>query len=651
MRPFLTYILRPLIFFAVTVLLFVIQRYCFIMFYPEIYTNLTGADKLSVIWHGLSMDCSMAGYLTIIPLLLSMVCIWFPERTRTVKIKMIAEREAYLEVAGMESILGHTPIRCIVISYSILCAIALSIIAVLDAAIYPVWGFKLDINPFFYFFTSPKTVMDSISGSQMLWGCVTIVAITIVWSACYLFSWNLLFFKAIKVIRVKILTFIGLLLMGGVLFVVIRGGVTVSTMNMSRAYFSPDQSMNHAAINPAFSLLSSTMRRVSETEKYNFYPTAHLSELLSIVASPDMEDKYWDPDNKYLAVERPDIVVIILESFSSHLLPTQGGEEIAMNIDREAQNGLLFTNAYANGFRTDRGIPAILNSFPGLPDIAVTKNTTAIERLPSLSGSLKKEGYKTNYYYGGDLNFTNMKALLVAGGFNNIVGDTDFPFYLRSAKWGVLDHHLFSRVKDDMRKRQGSEPSLTVIQTSSSHEPFTVPFEKFEDPAANAFAYTDSVVGDFMKELRRSPRWNKTLVVLVPDHYGAYPANLPDMESRHHIPIIFTGGAMKEKGPDDVLMSQVDITPTILSLMGLDSHQFFFGRNVLDRRNPPMVYYYDREMAYLKSSEGEATLNTVTMHINPKPSSNGIKGAISPFNPATQLRAWMQATSDAYNPK
>ncbi len=651
MPPFLTYILRPLIFFAVTVLLFVIQRYCFMMFYPEIYSGLTALDKLKAIWYGLSMDCSMAGYLTIIPLLLSMVCIWLPERTRTVKIPMVSDRDAYLEVAGTESILGHTPIRCIVISYSILCALVLSIIAVLDAAIYPIWGFKLDINPLFYFYTSPKTVMDSISGSQLTWGIVTIAAVAIVWSISYLVSWNIVFFKAIKTLKARIITFAGLILMGGALFVVIRGGVTVSTMNLSRAYFSTDQNMNHAAINPAFSLFSSSIRRIDEAEKYSVYPSDHLAELISMVASFEAEETPWKPNETYLATKRPDIVIIILESFSSHLLPSQGGEPIATNIDREARQGLLFTNAYASGFRTDRGIPAILNAFPGLPDISITKSTTAIERLPSIGTSLKNEGYDTNYYYGGDLNFTNMKALLVAGGFKNMTGDTDFPFYLRSAKWGVLDHHLFSRVKEEMRNRKSTSPQLSVIQTSSSHEPFTVPFKKLENPAANAFAYTDSVVGDFMRYLRNSPRWNNTLVVLVPDHYGAYPANLPDMESRHHIPIIFTGGALKMKGTDDVLMSQTDIVPTILSLMDIDNQQFLFGRNVFDKRYPPMVYYYDRELAYLKSSEGEATLNPINMEIESMPSDNGVDGVISPFNPATQLHAIMQVLGNAYNPK
>lgn len=201
------------------------------------------------------------------------------------------------------------------------------------------------------------------------------------------------------------------------------------------------------------------------------------------------------------------------------------------------------------------------------------------------------------------------------------------------------------------QKSGAAKPSFTVIQTSSSHEPFNVPFKKLENPAANAFAYTDSVVGDFLKELRRMPNWDNTLVVMVPDHYGAYPENLTDMKERHHIPIIFTGGALKVHGTDDTLMSQSDIAPTLLTLMDIDAHQFFFGRNILDLRNPPMVYMYDKEWAFLQSSEGEAVLNTATMEAKTTVvGTNGIINLISPFNPRTQLKAWMQAVADAYTP-
>lgn len=652
MKPYLTYFLRPAVFFAVTVLMFVVQRCCFVLLYPEIYTGITDADYWQIIWHGLSMDCSMAGYLTIVPLVLSMVCLWFPEH-RIFDNYAMGDTASAMQTGGREALPGHYVIRGIIIGYSILVGLVLSFIAILDGALYPIWGYKLDVNPFFYFFTSPSTALGVMTGSQMLWGGVAVVAIGILWTAAYLLSWNLIRFQPIPTLKRKVLAFSGLVLMGGLLFVVIRGGVTVSTMNLSRAYFSNDQRLNHAAINPAFSLLSSATRsHGTDVDKYNFYPNAQLPELLGVVAFPAMEEEaLWAGSDTVLSTPRPDIVLIILESFSSHLLPALGGEDIAPNVNFEAENGLLFTEAYATGFRTDRGIPAILNGFPSLPDVSVTRHVAAMERQPGLAEYLIPEGYRTSYYYGGDINFTNMNALLVSSGYRNIVSDKDFPVSEKMGKWGVHDHNLFKRVREDFRRDMYSDPSphLMVIQTSSSHEPFNVPYSKLGNKAANAFAYTDSVVGDFMRVLRKSPRWKNTLVVITSDHYGAYPENLPTMEERHHIPIIFTGGALLTNGRNNSLMSQTDIAPTILGAMGVDNHRFFYGRNVFDLRTPPMVFYYDRNQAYLKSSEGEALMNTETMEVTARKGSEELKGKISPFNPATQLRAWMQAISNDYS--
>ncbi|MDE6308719.1 MAG: LTA synthase family protein, partial [Muribaculaceae bacterium] len=189
----------------------------------------------------------------------------------------------------------------------------------------------------------------------------------------------------------------------------------------------------------------------------------------------------------------------------------------------------------------------------------------------------------STYYYGGDANFTNMKAYLLSSGFDKVVSDVDFPVSDRMSKWGVLDHRLLERAIADVR--DGSSPSFTVIQTSSSHEPFDVPYsnEKLDfDKAANAFGYTDEVVAQFVDNLRRSPRWDNALVILVPDHYAAYPRNEEDFLKRHHVPLVMTGGALaKNHRRIEVPMSQSDIAATLLGAMGLDHSAFRFSRDVM----------------------------------------------------------------------
>ena len=151
-----------------------------------------------------------------------------------------------------------------------------------------------------------------------------------------------------------------------------------------------------------------------------------------------------------------------------------------------------------------------------------------------------------------------------------------------------------------------------------------------------------------MRFLRNSPDWDNALVVLVPDHYGAYPGGNLSLEERHRIPIIFTGGALKLKGTNDVPMTQADIVPTIFGMMGINHDQFFFGRNVLDKREPRMIYYYDPEWAFLKSDQGEARLNTGTLDIDVKTAPGISDDELSPLNPATQLQAWLQALASIY---
>ncbi len=648
MPAYLTFILRPLVFYFVTLVLFLIQKYLFILFYPEIFRGLSVSDRMEALWHGIGMDASMAGYVTILPLLLSMFAVWLPERRSVTQYRVV---DGPLVVVGSRDALPwKRHMRRGVIIYSLLIAIILSGIAILDASLYPAWGFKLDTTPFYYFFSAPGTVIKSLSTSQVVGGLLAIFGVSVVWFCAYFFTWCQIHFQPIIRPRVKLLTFIVLVIMGVILGITIRGGVTVSTMNLSRAYFSSDQRMNHAAINPAFSLLNATMRKSTNLDKYTVYPTSELPDLLSAIAPVSTSyEGTWTGADSIVHTHRPDIYIIILESFSSHLLPSLGGENIAPNIDKEAQEGLLFTNAYANTFRTDRALPAILRAFPGIPDVGLTKDIKNLERTPSLASALERVGYNTEYYYGGDINFTNMQAFLVSGGFKTIVCDNDFPISQRLGKWGVHDHNLFERIKQQTSRQRHAQPLLRVIQTSSSHEPFEVPFKKLSNPAANAFAYTDSVVGDYMRHLRRTGDWDNALVILVPDHYGAYPepSGLSEQQ-RHQIPIIFTGGAMKAKGNDDTPMTQADIAPTVLGLLNVNHDQFFFGHNVFDEREPKVIFYYEPEWAYMETATGKARLNVQTMETEEQVFSGKETEELTPADPSTQLLAWLQALASIY---
>lgn len=554
--------------FVVGIVVFAVGKLLFLVMNPSIYGDTSLMDILSVMVHGFSMDCTVAAYVAAVPALAWCVALW----------------------TGSKGVLD-----IVMRIYFALIAILLALCIGLDAALYSYWQFKLDVTPFSYFASSPSSAMASAKWWQTLLGIAGWMAL----SAGIYFAYTLGVLKLCgPIYRVQTTgrriwyTFAGLLL-AGALFVPIRGGVTVSTMNLSRAYFSADAKLNHAAINPAFSLLYSATHQNNFGSMYRFFSEEEAQNLFDKLR----DDNSAVPDSlRLLNCTRPDVHIILLESFSSHLLPSLGGEPVALGLDSIAASGLLWTNFYASSFRTDRGIPAVLSGYPGQPGTSIMKYVSKTENLPSIPRTMvEKGGYEATYYYGGDANFTNQLAYLMASRFNRVVSDKDFPVAQRLSKWGAHDEVVFQRVLSELTPYNPSAPKLRVIQTSSSHEPFEVPYSsqgRLTDKRAEAFAYADSCVTVYINALAASPEWSSTLVILVPDHYGAYP-DLSDPVERHRIPLVMTGGALAMRGTRSTIGDQTDIAATLLAALGLDHSDFPFSSNLLNPRSPHFAFFAD----------------------------------------------------------
>lgn len=545
--------------YFVFMVVFIVEKPLFMAVYNGLYRGIGFADVLSVVWHGLPVDAAMAAYLTVVPGFLIMA--------------MLITRSHVIEV------IEHI--------YFIFISILLAAIAVVDLGLYGYWGFRLDATPVFYLFTSPAAAFASVTAAELIGGLLAWLAL-----AAAFYGFLRVVAMRINVVplsgRKKTLGALAMFLLTALLFIPIRGGFTVSTMNPSRAYFSTNARLNHAAMNPAFSFLYSVSHQNNFAAQFRFMEPAKAEQLFrALRAEPEPSDSA-----QLINCPEPDIWLIIAESFSAHLMPSLGGENIAVCLDSIARDGLLFTQFYASSFRTDRALPAILSGFPGQPNTSVMKFVNKAEKLPSLSKVLKSSGYDTKYYYGGDINFTNMLAFLKNAGFEHIVRDKDFSIAQRTSKWGAHDSDLFRRVIADLKTDTVSSPRLRVIQTSSSHEPFEVPYKsRFDNKKLNAFAFADSCIGDFVDSLRLSPCWDRSLVVIVPDHYGVYPENLSCEQQRHHIPLVMTGGALNLKGTVDTPASQTDIAATVLEACGLGHSEFTYSNNILNPRSPHFAFY------------------------------------------------------------
>lgn len=566
--------------YCLFVCIFVLQKPLFMLFYKSLYPDASCADWFSVIWHGLPLDLSLAGYLTAIPGFLFITSVW------------TLSKSLYR-------------IWC---SYFLFISVLISIIFTVDLGLYEYWGFRLDATPLFYFFSSPKDAVASVSIWMVLGGIVAMAVYAVVLYAVFygiLLQKNLLLRMKLPYRRLKVSGI--LLLMTGLLFIPIRGGFTVSTMNVGKVYFSAEQRLNHAAINPAFSLMESLAKQKDFSKQYRFMEAAEADRLFKDMLEPavaggqteetDSVRQSADSLHTLFNTQRPDVLFVILESFSSRLMTALGGEpNIAIHLDSLSKEGVLFTNFYANSFRTDRGLVAILSGYPAQPTTSIMKYPRKTQSIPAIAGSLRKAGYGTKYYYGGDADFTNMRSYLMSSGFEDIVSDQDFPVTERLSKWGAHDHLVFNRLLEDLKTEaaegtaEEKTPYFRVLQTSSSHEPFEVPFRRLENDRLNAFAYTDSCAGDFVRQFRELPQWKNTVIVFVPDHLGAYPEHIDNLSvERYRIPLLMVGGAIREPRRIDVYGSQHDIAATLLAQLALPHEEFVFSKDMLNLNSATLL--------------------------------------------------------------
>lgn len=545
--------------YAYWLVVFMMQKPLFMAWYAGMFRGRSWVDWLSVMWHGLPLDFSLAGYLTTFPALLMAVSVWLRHRFLDVSMRV------WLALGSM----------LVVVAFLV------------NLGLYEYWGFPLDSTPLFYFFSSPRDALASVSGWYVVFAVLAWVALSVLVFLGARWAVGSAWLHRVEARRRAVSTLVVLLFLA-LLFVPIRGGVTVSTMNTGKVYFSDDQRLNHSAVNPLFSVVESLSHQADFGSQYRFLDAAKADKLFA-----ELTRKGKGETTKLLNTARPDIYIVILESFSSKLMATLGGEKnVAVNLDRLGQEGVLFTHFYANSFRTDRGLVSILSGFPAQPTMSLMKYPRKTAQLPSIASELKKAGYGAKYYYGGDADFTNMRSYLVSQGFNDIVSDVDFPVTERLSKWGVPDHLVFARLLSDLRVARETRPMLRVVQTSSSHEPFDVPYQRLQDERLNAFAYTDDCVGRFVDSLRQTPRWQKSLVVLVPDHLGCYPRDISNLvPERYEIPLILVGGAVAQARKVDVIGSQHDLAATLLAQLGLDASHFTFSKNLLDATSPHFAFF------------------------------------------------------------
>lgn len=558
------------LYFFTVLLIFILQKPLFMLYNGSIEKGFGFADYMQVMVHGASLDAATAGYLTAFPFLLVLISIWFRK----------------------------FPLKKILYGYYILAAALISIIFVVDMALYTFWGFKLDASVFLYI-DSPKEALASVSVGFIL---LRVLAILLLIA---LNSWALLKItpSVLTATRKRIAGTAGMLLLGGVLFIIIRGGVTESTSNIGQVYFSNEPFLNHSAVNPDFSLLSSMGKSQDFASEFNFFDEEKRAALFDgLYPTTD-----GDSIIQVLNTKRPNILIILMEGFGGAFVEPLGGlPDVTPHFNRLSKEGVFFTNCYANSFRTDRGTVCTFSGYLGLPTASVMKIPAKSRTLPAIAEGLSKAGYKTDFLYGGDINFTNMKSYLLSTGYQRLTANTDFSLAEQTSNaWGVNDDITFEYLYNQLRNRKEEGPWHTAFLTLSSHEPFEVPYHRLEDKIPNAFAYTDECLGKFVDRLKQTPAWKDLLVICLPDHGFYYPREGSNAMPRfYHIPLLWLGGAVKQPMQVDKIMNQTDLAATLLGQLGLEHTAFTFSRNVLgsDYKYPFAFYSFNNGFSFRDST-------------------------------------------------
>lgn len=581
-------ILYLLSFFCVFWGFFLLQKPVFMLF--DALNGYTFMDYLRVMWHGASLDATTVAYLTVVPFLLVFVSVWY----------------------------RHFPFRKVLTPYYIVIALLAALIFFGDMSLYSFWGTKLDSTVFLYM-DSPKEALASVSGGYVFWRIVGILLVAAaVTAVLYLITPARM--PKINMLGSQLLNTLWVLPLGGVLFVVIRGGVRQSTANVGDAYFSDDQFLNQAAVNPAFSLFSSLGKQQRYEDEFNFFTEEKRYKLME-----GMYPKGNAGTQYVLNTNRPNILVVLMESFGGTFIKELGGNpDVAPHLNALAKEGVFFSRCFASSFRTDRGMVCTFSGYPGLPTLSVMKTPTLSESMPNLAASLSAVGYSTDFLYGGDINFTNMRGYLRNGGFRKIVSEDDFSMAERNdSKWGVNDGVTFEYLYNELKKRPHDKPWFTAFLTLSSHEPFEVPYHRLADKEYNAFAYTDECIGRFIEKFRKLPQWKNTLVVFLPDHGHYYPKEGDARSPRFfRIPIIWAGGAVRTPMEYKKIMSQTDLAATLLAQLGVSHREYPFSRNVLSATyvNPFAFYSFNNGFGFCDNtgvSIYDNTTNKVVYEVYP----------------------------------
>ncbi len=593
---------KSLIFFArfffFWLLFFAIDKFIFLFIFHQKLRNIPLGEKLATFYHALRLDLSMTAYLAVIPLIVFFY--WYFKNKPTVEFNWVTV-------------------------YNKILIVLFSALTVINFNIYREWGNKVNSKVFSFVIDTPNEALASSSSAPILLSLLVFLVMILI--GLYLefmilkkrvnFNLTPIWLKSIIVFSILALNFL-----------CIRGGLGVAPNSQSMAYFSTHQILNHASLNTEWNLISS-MLAASKTNKN---PYLYFEENKAKEEIKKLYNVEKDSTLSVLKNERPNVVLIILESFTANLTKTLGDEVgVSPNFDRLIENGILFTKIYATGNRTDKGLIGTLTGFPTLGTGSIVKWPEKMQKIPAISQKLYNAGYRTSFFYGGESEFDNYKAFILGHSYQKLIDKNSYAQKDMNSKWGAYDAVVFSKQLQELN--QSRQPFFSTILTLTNHEPFEVPgkakfgtkdnISKFKSTAY----YTDSCINAYLNEAKKQEWYKNTLFVFIADHGHRLPKNKYEIfePERYHIPLLFYGDVIKEefKGKKfNQVGSQQDVPSTLLSQLKIPSKDFIWSNNLLNPYRKNFAFFtWDNGLGFIKENQivtFDPIGNTILNQSNPE---------------------------------
>ncbi|WP_299357274.1 LTA synthase family protein [Mucilaginibacter sp.] len=554
-------------FYIFWLLFFALTRATFELYFHTKLHGTTFTDIVKTYLYGIRMDASATAYIALIPLLVFIVN-WF---------------------------LGKKPIKPIWLkAYTWFCLFFITFIAIIDLGIFTEWGAKVNFRAFDTLYNSPAESMSSTASAPIVLNFTIMAILLIAGIVLSYFILDLAFKKPITSTTNKLIYSV---LLVAINFVILRGTLSPDPINQSVGYFSDNQLLDLSAQNTEWNLFNNIFENLRKP--YNPYLFLPDVDAKNIVTETFKVKK--DTTVNMLTTDKPNVVIIQMESFTADLVESLGGERgDAPNLEKFIKSGILFNNIYSAGDRTDKGIIAILSGYPSQAIRSIVTDTLKQRKLPSLMTEFKDKGYTTSYFYGGNSDYMNFATYMTDHKTDHIIDEKTMQKNEVGTTWGAYDNVLFNKHIAYLNKQ--TKPFFSLLQTSTNHEPFLLPGAphfKGKDVAdlfRSTAWFTDSCLNAYFEEAKKHSWHKNTLYILVADHGHRLPKSTAAAfdPAKYHIPLLFFGDVIKPeyRGTKVTkLGNQIDIAATLLAQLHMSQQKFEWSKNLLNPYTPAFAFF------------------------------------------------------------